>query len=145
MCSPVCTLSLQHLSHGLQKLQVASHSFFISLVQDRPIPETSSALVGQEAHMCACTRTEAHTPVTWSLLMLRGPSQLEQILFFWVLLWLPNHLHETSEPEICCCLNFPVDISTDFSAYSLDPYLSWASAAFLSFAVPGRFVSHFPV
>lgn len=68
-------------------------------------------------HVCPRTHRGTHTPVTWSLLMLRGPPQSEQILFFWVLLWLPNHLRGTSEPEICCCLNFPVDVSTDFSAY----------------------------
>ena len=60
MCIPVYTPSLLHLSSSLQKLQVASRSLFISLVQDRWIPETSTT-VGQEARTCVCVRARRGT------------------------------------------------------------------------------------
>lgn len=35
-----------------------------------------------------------------------------------------NILCDTSEPKTRCYLNFPVDLSTDFSAHGLGPYVT---------------------
>lgn len=116
---------------------------FCLLARDRLILESFSTPVGQEARTCA---PHTHTaPVTWPLLALHNLPLSHTTDFS------PefssdyqNIFHCTSKPKTCWELNFLVDISTDFSAYGLGPYLSLASAVFPSLAVPGSFESHFP-
>lgn len=119
---------------------------FHLLLQDRWILEAFSTPVGQEARTCAHTHahTHRHTPIT-CLLTLHGLLENHNTFFYSESSSdYGNILHDTSETKICCYLNFLVDISTDFSAYGLGPYLTLAPALFPSLAVPESSESHFP-